>query len=1041
MSKKLVTLSAMVGLLLTTSCSTDEIVDTSSASNEAMVSFAIPSPDGSMGSRAFSDGTSVDKLYWAVYDADGTLLPSISKNVSGIEVFDEDIDGKRGETVNIRLVKGQAYTVVFWAQNSTTRAYTIKGGNDLTDITVNYTGNANDETRDAFFGIQEIAKVTTDATYNIALKRPFAQINVGVDQTEWEDAVNAGVTVKSSAIAFTGIANQFNAWTGVASATTPSTVEYALSTIPSDLTTPETLKVNVDGTETSMHKYLTMAYILAGQNKATTDATLTFKGENNEEIEVKIPALPYQRNYRTNIVGKVLTSSSDFKIIVDNKFDDDHNVNVNEVENVAALQSAVSALNGVVDVTYNVETLEGSNNALTVPAGVTDGAMAYNFMDVADDAELTINATDYAGEIAITAPADKTIERLVVNAPNATLTINGNVTNLEATTGDHTLVIAEGVTVENLTVNKGNVEVYGTVSTITRGTSNTASVILTVGANASVPANLGTEFIVLKEVNGELTLQGDAAMTSTWVLSKDATVNLNDKKVTSTTDAIKIVGGNHKVTVKNGSISVSGAKCSAIWINNDAHNSTVTLENITTIETGEAATDDIASVYKNGKAQNLNLTITGCTLGGFVYISDDMTSTAKNTVTVSGSSITASTNSCLEVVNTNLSVENCTLTNNVSEQSVVIPGTNPGNSFPTVTGYCIATYGTSSNPAVGSITLKGNTYTVADADGDYIYNQGNGAELYTEGDYFKSGEKSYIIANANGLKWLATEVNGGNTFAGYTMSLANDIDLENAAWTPIGTSTYKFGANFNGNGKTIKNISIDSGENNEAGLFGHVAGSSKTSKIEIKNVVLENVVVKGGWRIGGLVGNCGNHTTIDNITVKGLVEIDGYNGVGAVVGANGKTIKNVVVDVEEGSYVKSVTGTVGGVVGQLTENYHADNIESNIDVIATKMLAKSEDGWSLNQGAGGVFGCANGYGTKLTNCSSSGNVTILDAETEALAQTIGGIAGGKHGGKLNLTSCSFTGTLSSAFAETVITTFNNQRLVGGADEPKNIVIK
>jgi len=1039
MSKKLVALSAMVGLLLTTSCSTDEIFEASSASKEAMVSFAIPSPDGSMDSRAFGDGTNVDKLYWAVYDADGTLLSNISKDISGTDVFDETINGKRGETVNIRLVKGQAYTVAFWAQNSTTTAYTITG-NDLTNIAVNYSGNANDETRDAFFGIQEIAKVTTDATYDVTLKRPFAQINVGVDQTEWTDAVNAGVTVKNSAVKFTGIANQFNVLTGVASATTPSTVEYALSTIPSDLTTPETLKVNVDGTETSMHKYLTMAYILAGQNKATTDATLTFKGENNEEIEVKIPALPYQRNYRTNIIGKVLTSSSDFKIIVDNKFDDDHNVNVNEVENIAGLQAAVNGLSGVVDIAYNVETLEGSNNQLTVPANVTDGTMAYNFMDVAADAELTINAQNYTGEISITTPDNMPIEDLTVNAPNATLVVNGNVVNLTATTGEHTLVIAEGVTVENLTVNKGNVEVYGTVSTITRGTSNTASIILTVGANASVPANLGAEFIVLKEVNGELTLQGDAALNTTWVVSKDATINLNGKTMTSTTDAIKIAGNGHKVTIKNGSISVSGARCSAIWVDADAHNSTITLKGITTIETGEAATDDIASIYKNGKAQNLNLSMTNCNIGGFVYISDNMTSATKNVVVVSDGSITTSTNNCLEVVNTNLSVENCTLTNNASVQSVTIPGTNTGNDFPTVVGYCIATYGSSSNPAVGSITLKGNTYSIADADGDYIYNQGNGAELYTEGDYFKSGEKSYIIANANGLKWLATEVNSGNTFAGYTMTLADDIDLNGDAWAPIGTSTYPFAGNFDGNGKTIKNISIDNGDNNNAGFFGYVQGT-KTSKIEIKNVVIENVEVKGGWRIGGLVGNCGNYTTIDNINVKGLVKIEGYNGIGAVVGANCKTIKNITVNVEDGSYVKSATGTVGGVVGQLTENYHADNITSNIDVIATKMLAKSEDGWSLNQGAGGVFGCANGYGTKLTNCKSSGNVTILDAETEALAQKIGGIAGGKHGGKLNLTNCLYTGTLSSTFGEIAVTTFNNNSLVGGADEPKNIIIK
>lgn len=62
-------------------------------------------------------------------------------------------------------------------------------------------------------------------------------------------------------------------------------------------------------------------------------------------------------------------------------------------------------------------------------------------------------------EVTITAP---TTSNLTINLPNSTVTLNGeSYTTVTATTADNTLIIPEGVKVENLTVNRGNVEIYG----------------------------------------------------------------------------------------------------------------------------------------------------------------------------------------------------------------------------------------------------------------------------------------------------------------------------------------------------------------------------------------------------------------------------------------------------------------------------------------------------------------------------------------------------------------------------------------------------
>ncbi|MBR5279351.1 MAG: hypothetical protein IKU26_00080 [Clostridia bacterium] len=295
-------------------------------------------------------------------------------------------------------------------------------------------------------------------------------------------------------------------------------------------------------------------------------------------------------------------------------------------------------------------------------------------------------------------------------------------------------------------------------------------------------------------------------------------------------------------------------------------------------------------------------------------------------------------------------------------------------------------------------------------------------------------QNNYLLKDATDLIWLAKQINEkGRNFNEYTLSITEDIDLQGYEWTPIGNATNKFNGSFDGGGKTISNLYVNNGKNNNAGLFGFVQGD-KSNKIEIKDVILENVEVKGGWRIGGLIGSCGSYTTVSDITMKGLVKIEGYSDAGAIVGGNCKNINNITINVEEGSYVQSTVGTVGGVIGLLTENYHAENITSNIDVIATDVVKAN------NPGVGGIFGCTNGYGTILTNCSSSGNVTIQNASTTELAQKIGGVSGGKHGGKLTLTGCSYTGKLASSYNGTPIATFNNNGLVGG-DQDKNIIIK
>ena len=97
----------MVGMFFATSCSQDELFNESTNGDFVNATFTIGTADG-IGTRAVGDGTTVDKVACAVYDADGDELKDLYKV--------EDVVGKTA-TYNVRLAKGQNYRIAFFAYN------------------------------------------------------------------------------------------------------------------------------------------------------------------------------------------------------------------------------------------------------------------------------------------------------------------------------------------------------------------------------------------------------------------------------------------------------------------------------------------------------------------------------------------------------------------------------------------------------------------------------------------------------------------------------------------------------------------------------------------------------------------------------------------------------------------------------------------------------------------------------------------------------------------------------------------------------------
>ncbi len=322
---------AATGMLLATSCSNDEL-EAAQSGNEAQVTFSLGLENG-IGSRTISDGTKADKLVYAVYKINSTTKLAELQNVVGSTngQFVKD-DFKSGDNVSVTLAKGQTYQVAFWAQDGDCSAYTTT---DLQNVTVDYANAANnDEFRDAFFKTVEFT-VAGNKTIDVVLKRPFAQINVGVEETDWDAAVASGIEIKKSKVEINNAATSINLLTGAVAGNT--TVAYTLNNIPS-----ETLYVETDASKAGKeaYKWLSMSYILVNEtagydseedktlgDKKTTLESLnyTFSPESGNPINFTdgLNTVPVQRNWRTNILGKILTGDIQFNITIDPVYDGD----------------------------------------------------------------------------------------------------------------------------------------------------------------------------------------------------------------------------------------------------------------------------------------------------------------------------------------------------------------------------------------------------------------------------------------------------------------------------------------------------------------------------------------------------------------------------------------------------------------------------------------------------------------------------------------------------------------------------------------------
>ena len=248
-------------------------------------------------------------------------------------------------------------------------------------------------------------------------------------------------------------------------------------------------------------------------------------------------------------------------------------------------------------------------------------------------------------------------------------------------------------------------------------------------------------------------------------------------------------------------------------------------------------------------------------------------------------------------------------------------------------------------------------------------------------------KKAITITTAEELAGMANDLT-----ADYILDA--DIDLAGITWNPIGTykpsgeseeeqeipaSDAAFTGTFDGQGHTIRNLTITGEDGIAVGLFGCIANT------EVGNFTLDNTSTEGTIMVADAVGYSFTSTVHDVHLVNGKVtayagEMSAEGMYGGIVGAG---MASRIVDCSADAEITIPDGTANaGIVGGGLE------LTSLVNCTATGSVTAGANCYGL----GGVSGC--GFGAEeFTNCKAS-DVTITAGAGCYWIGSITGYAGG-----------------------------------------------
>ena len=975
--KKILLVAGM--LMALTACQKDEGIVSDTATTS---SFTVTIPQGETPTRAVTDafgtGTSANRCILEIYHGD-RLYDRIEKGVTAKTVtFD-----------NLRLVAQQTYDFVFWADcadgsegNFTDRHYNTQSLKAISNRG-NFEGNSDE--RDAFFA-KETFEVTGAFSKPVTLTRPFGLLVVKTN--DLNEIKDEALKPTGYTVAFKGLPTTFNALTDEVSG--PADVTYTAGELAKD-----------DGT-------ISMDFLWATNAEAAlSDFSMTFL--NNGTTICTNDAftnIPIRRNYRTNVSGNLLTKQGTINVTIDPEFQGDIPRDIDQVKDIAAANEAFAA---------------GKTNVIVTDVPTDDATLILPSTEAPVSATLPALTTklkvQYSGAAGakqpvtfhLTTSSSATVE---IKAPNSTVTLSGaQYADVTATTAANTLIVSEETTIEQLTVKSGNVEVYGSVRTIV---SKPAGTIFTLYASTveqlrdfasgvKAGTNVYNKVILAADIDFKgavytiekasgLEFDGQGHKLSNYKVENTQTAGLICDAISVTVRNLTVEGATVRALDDGSGNAYAGALVGRSY-------GTIVFDNCQTVNSTVEGINKVGGMI--GFVAENRLEATDCKVIGCTISNIDITEESGQTGGFAGylGSLYSSTCSF-----TNCSVEDTEINVYMNRNDRTISkfiGCFQGDQATDIVSI--------DNCSVKDVTLNGMNEmarSFVSTYGDLLGGQrnGNGTVKITNSD------TDIYISTKEQLFTLASMVNAGEAFAQKKVKLANDIDLKNESWTPIGNGSRsgsiptgnQFKGTFDGKGQTISNLNINTtkGTDFAVGLFGVVNGGT------IENLKLQEVAVDvptsemaaaavgmltGGGAVSGVeilsghvTAKRGNGAIVGRMikggTISGCKNYAKITGTGAnvggIVGAAYYTAESQTMTIENCENHGQVTGTagvVGGIVG-----LSAADVSNCVNEEAVTGAGNDVAGIvAEQQNAGSVKNCTNNGDVHNNNTASYGTAGIV----------------------------------------------------------------
>ena len=196
-----------------------------------------------------------------------------------------------------------------------------------------------------------------------------------------------------------------------------------------------------------------------------------------------------------------------------------------------------------------------------------------------------------------------------------------------------------------------------------------------------------------------------------------------------------------------------------------------------------------------------------------------------------------------------------------------------------------------------------------------------------------TANKVVTVASAEELALFAKEVtDDGKNYSGYTLNLANDVDLGEYLWKPINGYNRLSGIVVNGNGHTIRNMKVRGCTNSSvygAGFIGDINGA-----VTVKDIAFDGADVffvnyakpQCAGNVGGVVlGYTYGTTLFENVSVTNS-SIWGYGKIGILLGMGADPgVKVTFKDCVSKNNTIHAAYDMGGLAGMIQRGNGVDN--------------------------------------------------------------------------------------------------------------------